>query len=545
VLCGLKMTHDGGYAVIDGNKLLACVEAEKIDNAPRYSEMTDIDRFRDGLAAFDLDFAAVELAVDGWVQFHNGATEVAVESGGRQQWIPVAGYDEGRDMRLGGAPLAAISGRFPDGGPAYRSFAHATGHLFSAYCTSPAAAVGAPSFVLVWDGGMPARLYRIDPRARTIRALGVVLDVSGAIYPTFSSLLEPFALPSGSHAEAYLPISGKAMAYAGLGSLNEAGLRHAARLFSGHGSRLTRRTGAEWSAKLIAQMAADGCTAAEMIATMQEFLSRALVSALHRATDGEKLPLAFAGGCALNIKWNAALRASGLFTDVWVPPFPNDSGSAIGAACAALAASGGPLAIEWDVFAGPLLGPVGPVPDGWTVRSATNEAVAELLATVGEPVVVLSGRAELGPRALGHRSIVAPAVDGGMRDRLNAMKGREAYRPIAPICLEEHAPAVFDPGVVDPYMLFDHQVRPQWRHRVPAIVHVDGSARLQTVNATDNPLTARLLSAYHARTGVPVLCNTSANYAGRGFFPDVGSAIGWGGTRYVWSEGMLYHRVDG
>ena len=545
MLCGLKATHDGGYAVVDGSKLLVCVEAEKIGNAPRYSEMADVGQIRAGLATFGLDFAEVDLVVDGWVQFHNGAAEVAVESGGRRRWIPVAGYDESRDGRLGGAPLAAVNGRFPDGGPAYRSFAHATGHLFSAYCTSPAAAADAPSFVLVWDGGMPARLYRIDPRARTVRPLGVALDVSGAIYPTFCSQLEPFALPPDSHAEAYLPISGKAMAYAGLGSVNQAGLQHAARLFSGHGSRLTRRTGAEWSAKLIAQMAADGCTAAEMIATMQEFFSRALVSVLHGATGGERLPLAFAGGCALNIKWNAALRASGLFTDVWVPPFPNDSGSAVGAACAALAASGGPLAVEWNVFAGPALGPSGPVPDGWTVRSATIEEVAGLLATVGEPVVVLSGRAELGPRALGHRSIVAPATDSGMRDRLNAMKGREPYRPVAPICLEEHAPAIFDPGVADPYMLFDHQVRPQWRDRVPAVMHVDGSARLQTVNAADNPLTARLLSAYYARTGVPVLCNTSANYAGRGFFPDAGSAMGWSGTRYVWSEGMLYFRADG
>jgi carbamoyltransferase len=166
--------------------------------------------------------------------------------------------------------------------------------------------------------------------------------------------------------------------------------------------------------------------------------------------------------------------------------------------------------------------------------------LAELLAQVGEPVVVVDGPAELGPRALGNRSILAPCTDPRMRDRLNKMKGREHYRPVAPICLVEDAAIVFDPGTPDPYMLFDHRVRTEWAGRIPAVVHHDGTARLQTVGAGNGSRVGEVLREYRDRTGIPVLCNTSANHAGRGFFPDVGSAIEWGQCDYVWSSDTLH-----
>jgi carbamoyltransferase len=158
--------------------------------------------------------------------------------------------------------------------------------------------------------------------------------------------------------------------------------------------------------------------------------------------------------------------------------------------------------------------------------------------------VVLDGRAELGPRALGSRSIIAPATSPKMKDRLNEVKDREPYRPVAPICLEEAAPGVFTPGTPDPYMLFDHEVRPEWRARIPAIVHLDGTARLQTVGRGDGAV-RRLLESYFEASGIPVLCNTSANLKGSGFFPDVASALAWGRVDLVWSEGTLYRRNSG
>jgi carbamoyltransferase len=157
--------------------------------------------------------------------------------------------------------------------------------------------------------------------------------------------------------------------------------------------------------------------------------------------------------------------------------------------------------------------------------------------------VVLNGRAELGPRALGGRSILAAPVDAAMKDRLNDIKRREPFRPVAPICLEEHAPEIFSPGTPDPYMLFEHDVRPAWVARIPAVLHLDGTARLQTVSPAQDPDLTEILRAYHEVSGVPVLCNTSANFNGSGFFPDVATAIGWDKVDMVWEEGTLYRRA--
>jgi carbamoyltransferase len=195
--------------------------------------------------------------------------------------------------------------------------------------------------------------------------------------------------------------------------------------------------------------------------------------------------------------------------------------------------------LAWDVYSGVSL-EVGPVPSGWAASACDEAGLARLLHETGEPVTCLVGRAELGPRALGNRSILAAPVRAEMKDRLNEIKGRAPYRPVAPVCLESEAPAIFDPGTPDPYMLFDHRVRPEWVNRIPAVLHVDGTARLQTVNAGQNPIMVRVLEEYRRLSGIPVLCNTSANLKGRGFFPDVASAVRWGGTRYVWSDGVLY-----
>ncbi|HUO40321.1 MAG TPA: carbamoyltransferase C-terminal domain-containing protein, partial [Mycobacterium sp.] len=179
--------------------------------------------------------------------------------------------------------------------------------------------------------------------------------------------------------------------------------------------------------------------------------------------------------------------------------------------------------------------------DGWTASACDESALAHLLHVVGMPVVVLDGRAELGPRALGNRSILAPATHASMRRQLNLIKDRADYRPIAPICLESRASEVFDPGGSDRFMLFDHAVRPGWVSRVPAVQHLDGSARLQTIAPdTVGTRVGQILMHYERLSGIPVLCNTSANLSGHGFFPDVRTATRWGRTPYVWSAGILY-----
>jgi carbamoyltransferase len=347
------------------------------------------------------------------------------------------------------------------------------------------------------------------------------------------------------------------MAYAALGTPSPAAMaRVDTALREGHATTVAASAfggdqdfqfdaGVERLRALCAEIALDGVSPADMIASIDQVLGVQLVRSLTGLVEQTPdLPrnICLSGGTALNINWNRDVRDTGLFDGVWVPPFPNDSGNAIGTACCAMATVEGRSAVAWDVYRGPELGNAAH-PAGWAGSRCSLPRLARLLHDSGEPVVFLTGRAELGPRALGHRSILAPATDPHMHDRLNEMKDREPYRPIAPVCLEDAAPTVFLPGLPDPYMLFNHRVRAEWLPRIPAVCHVDGTARLQTVNVDQSPELVELLRAYRDISGIPLLCNTSANFKNCGFFPDVASAMRWGRARYIWSDGTLYERT--
>ncbi len=125
------------------------------------------------------------------------------------------------------------------------------------------------------------------------------------------------------------------------------------------------------------------------------------------------------------------------------------------------------------------------------------------------------GASEYGPRALGHRSLLADPRRAENLERLNDIKGREQFRPVAPMVLLDRARTIFDGPLPSPYMLFTHAVHPAWRDRIAAVVHVDGTARVQTVDPSDEPLVADVLRAFERRTGVPVVVNTSFNTSGR------------------------------
>ncbi len=138
----------------------------------------------------------------------------------------------------------------------------------------------------------------------------------------------------------------------------------------------------------------------------------------------------------------------------------------------------------------------------------TAQALAENLG-----VGYFQGRSEFGPRALGHRSILAHPGSPRMTERLNDVKGREQFRPVAPMVALHRAADVFEGPLPSPYMLFTHRVRPQWREIIPAAVHVDGSARIQTVDAATESTVARILDLFERRTGIPAVINTSFNTA--------------------------------
>ena len=278
-----------------------------------------------------------------------------------------------------------------------------------------------------------------------------------------------------------------------------------------------------WSSFAPPRCAGDPWTTAhaDLASSLQARLEEVMIDLavwLHGCTGDRDLTMA--GGVALNCVANSRLLREGPFQRVWVQPAAGDAGTALGGALFAAHEVGDPV--------GPLT--TAALGRGWSDDELELQlleaavvyerpgdlvaAVAEVLAANGV-VAWFQGRSEYGPRALGHRSLLANASDPATLQRLNSIKGREQFRPVAPMVLAERATDIFEGPFPSPYMLFTHHVRPDWRERIPAAVHVDGSARVQTVDSAEAPLVHALLKAVEARTGVPVLVNTSLNTAGR------------------------------
>jgi len=241
---------------------------------------------------------------------------------------------------------------------------------------------------------------------------------------------------------------------------------------------------------------------------------------LHEESGADQLCLA--GGVALNCVMNARLRDRGPFQEIWVQPAAGDAGTSMGAA---LWIDGAERASDErryqmdHAFLGPAF-------DDAEIESflrwsklayrrltdLPNE-VADLLAQ-DRVIGWFQGRMEFGPRALGARSILASPIHASMQERLNEIKDREDFRPVAPVVLEEEAPNWFANARSSPFMLFVNDVLPEAAGRIPAVRHVDGTARIQTINRAQNAAYYDLIKAFHARTGVPVLVNTSFNTRG-------------------------------
>ena len=249
---------------------------------------------------------------------------------------------------------------------------------------------------------------------------------------------------------------------------------------------------------------------------------------LHGRTGERHLTLA--GGVALNCVANARIAAEGPFERLWAQPAAGDAGTALGAALHVAHALGD----DTQPMAGADLGRSWSDDEleAWLTTADVRyerppdvaEAVAEALAS-NAIVAWFQGRSEYGPRALGHRSLLADPRHAENLSRLNDVKGREQFRPVAPMVSLERAEEIFEGVVPSPYMLFVHRVRPAWRHQLPAVTHVDGTARAQTVDRRQEPLVAALLDAFARRTGVPVLVNTSLNTAGRPIVDDPRDAL--------------------
>jgi carbamoyltransferase len=268
----------------------------------------------------------------------------------------------------------------------------------------------------------------------------------------------------------------------------------------------------------------------DVAASLQAALDRTLLHLCgHFAAETGLRRLALAGGVALNCTANGKLLCSGTFDEIYVQPAAGDDGSALGAALARAAAAGEVGNRRFPVpFLGPGYGPaeidaaLAPYRDRVDVvrfdRLEDACAEAARLIAAGRVIAWYRGRMEFGPRALGHRSILADPGHPEMRDRINAMvKMREAFRPFAPAVSLEQVDRWFEvpPGTELPFMIMTVDVRREFRSQLPAITHVNGSARVQTVSATDNREFHELLRAVGRTTEREMVLNTSFNVKGQ------------------------------
>lgn len=242
---------------------------------------------------------------------------------------------------------------------------------------------------------------------------------------------------------------------------------------------------------------------------------------LYEETKQENLCLA--GGVALNCVLNSKISRYSPFKNIWVQPASGDSGTALGAAMhidqQERKSSTKEFIMEHAYW--------GPEYTDAEIEKFLNhtkipyqkmdniaEETAQLLQE-NKIVGWFQGRMEFGPRSLGSRSILASPIDPEMQQRLNVLKDREDFRPVAPVVLEEEAAEWFQGAKASPFMLFVYQVAADKAARIPAVKHVDGTARIQTINTHQHPLYYQLLKSFKNKTGVPVLINTSFNTLGK------------------------------
>ncbi len=292
--------------------------------------------------------------------------------------------------------------------------------------------------------------------------------------------------------------------------------------------RLARRTPS------VSQLAADLAYKAQLE------LERAVIhlaAELRKQTGAKNFCLA--GGVALNAVANGLLVRQGLFERLFVQPAANDGGQAIGLAYHGHLLLGGRSQDPNKLGEGSLARDLSaceirPIANAYGGRHYTRSEICSLLTRSKLPYIELppntvaidaaaqlcasrfvawvQAGSEFGPRALGHRSILADPRDSETKNRLNAcIKFREPFRPFAPSVSRDRAPEVFDLSVESPYMLLVAPVRENWRQRVPAIVHADGTARIQTVDRNTDPLFYQLIEEFDKATGVPLVLNTSFN----------------------------------
>ncbi|CAN5373848.1 nodulation protein U [soil metagenome] len=482
--------HDGAVAHLRDGRLVSSVEAEK-DSNYRYMPIGGNDL----LAAFGrLDDVPDVVATGGW-------------------WPPEA-RPSGSPSQVGYRGIAdkgiVVDHASLMGKPvSYFSSSHERSHLLCGFGMSPFPQ-GTPCYALVWEGEIGA-FYEIDADLN-ITLIGDVMSEPGNRYASIYGLADP-TFPKDAPFSRFSD-AGKLMALASFAHRTEPTVEEEelmAFLLTSPHVQLDLYDQLETSAYY--NVGTDDTEFRNFAGIFSDRIFETFHS-FAKTNLRKGLPLVIAGGCGLNCDWNTKWRETGLFSEIFVPPVANDSGSAIGTAIDAQMHFTGNPKIEWDVYSGlPFRTDFSVAPDRYDVRDASYDDVAHMLSS-GLILGWVAGKHEIGPRALGNRSILAAPFNPEIRVRLNEIKQREQFRPIAPVCLEDDAARWFGCDHESPFMLFTYQVKTD---ALAAVTHVNGTARLQTVSPNSNARLHGLLTAFKARTGFGVLCNTSLNFNGKGF----------------------------
>ena len=498
-ILSLKPGHDGSIALIEGSVLVFSLEAEK-DSFERYSEISPT---LFALATESVAAIPDVVAIGGWEKGRspeNHTVDIA------------AGYN--------GLDNVIVEGGSFFGVPVKRfSSSHERSHIFGVAAMAPFAPIP-ECVVLVWEGNIGAFYHWTDFGAQIERIH--VLSQPGARYGALFALCDPSFPDSGlgpRHQD-----SGKLMALAAFGEKEK--------LTASEKDAVDRLFGQEyfWPFDKASRRETPlyNCGVGSLpMKRAARYLTDKLYEVFYQAAVSScprDVPLLISGGCGLNCEWNRKWSECGLFTQVFVPPCANDSGSAIGTAVDAMVHLGGECRLDWNVYSGADFKQDVVVDSGvWSQQPLDTNAIAQCLMN-GAIVAWVEGRCEIGPRALGHRSLLASPHGTRGRDLLNKIKGRGDYRPIAPVCIRNDLHQWFESPIDDPYMLYISKVKTDALH---SITHVDGTARVQSVGCDDNPRLYRLLEAFRKVSGYSVLCNTSLNFKGRGFINSMSDLIGF------------------
>lgn len=505
-----KPDHDGSIAYIKDGQLVFSIEAEKNSNY-RYSPISIYDLLN---ILAEIDESPDVISVSGWWP--------------RDQYEYLHGTQVHAGYRGVSRTDFVVDRRNLIGKPVhYFSSSHERSHILCAFGMS-GLPKGTPCYALIWEGSIGA-FYEIDSDLN-ITLLADVLNEPGNRYTSVYGLADP-TFPKNAPFSRFSD-SGKLMALA---------------------SFSTRSTPTEDEKKLMKFLLDSPHVQLDLYKDLlnspyfnvglddPEFRNFAGIFSdkifdifYQFAKNNMKkgLPLIIAGGCGLNCDWNTKWRESGLFAEVFVPPVANDSGSAIGTAIDAQFYYTGNPKINWNVYCGLDFCATEAFDEThYDIYEPNTAMVADMLAN-DLILAWVSGKYEIGPRALGNRSILAAPFKESTRIRLNEIKQREQFRPIAPICLEEDASRWFGCDHPSPYMLYTYIAKTD---ALAAVTHVNKTARLQTVSTTSNPNLHTLLSEFKERTGYGVLCNTSLNFNGRGFINKIDDL----------SSYVITHNLDG